>query len=63
MLNAMIENRITEHGLCGHYLRKEMTMLVKPFLFSIIIYNMKFLATLQAKTGKIVSKGSYREIR
>ena len=66
MLNAKMENKtifllifrsseiiIAEYGVCDHDLRKEIKILVKPFLFSIILYNMKLLAILQVKQVKL----------
>ena len=57
------ETMVTEYGVCDHDLRKEIKILVKLFLFSIIVFNtMNLLAILEVKVGKTVIKESYRDI-
>ena len=77
MLNAMMNNEnktftkvfffsetmVTEYGVCDHDLRKEIKILVKLFLLSIIVFNtMNLLAILEVKVGKTMIKESYRDI-
>ena len=52
---------VAEHGLCDHDRRKVINILVKTFLFSIIVFNMiKLLAIRQVKVGKTMIKESYK---
>ena len=48
---------VAEHGVGDHHLRKGIKILVKFFLFSIIVFTMmKPLAELQVKAGKTITK-------
>ena len=46
---------VGEHGVYDHDLRKQIKTLVKPFLFSIIVFDMmKLVAIFQDKASKIM---------
>ena len=48
---------------CDHDLRKEIKILVKLFLVSIIVFNMiNLLAILLVKVGKTMIKESYSDL-
>ena len=49
--------------LVDHDLRKQIKILLKPFLFSIRVFNLiKLIAILQVKAGKTEIKESYVSI-
>lgn len=53
---------VAEHGVYDHDLRKKIKILVEPFLFSILVFNMvNLLAILQVNAGKTMIKESHRE--
>ena len=52
---------VAEHGVCDHNLRKEIKILEKTFLLSIIVYNMRLLAILQVKADGTLLKDLHRD--
>ena len=77
MLNAMTDNKnegftnaliffkimVPEHAVCDHDFKKENKILIKPFLFSNIAFNMmKLLAIICIKAAKAMFKESYRDL-
>ena len=56
------EIMVAEHGVYDHDLRKKIKILVEPFLFTILVFNMvNHLAILQVNAGKTMIKESHRE--
>ena len=63
-ISIIYEIIVAKHVICNHELRKEIKIVQKTFLFSIIVFKMmRLLAIRQVKAGKTMTKEWCRYVK